>query len=30
MEPLRGGKLIIDLPKAVTNAFDKAEIKLFF
>jgi predicted aldo/keto reductase-like oxidoreductase len=27
MEPLRGGKLISDLPKAVTNAFDEAEVK---
>jgi len=27
MEPLRGGKLINDLPEEVTNAFDKAEIK---
>ncbi|MGK0465105.1 aldo/keto reductase [Clostridium sp.] len=27
MEPLRGGKLIKDLPDAVTNAFDKAETK---
>ncbi|MBU3202536.1 aldo/keto reductase, partial [Clostridium estertheticum] len=27
MEPLRGGKLIKDLPEAVINAFDKAEIK---
>ena len=27
MEPLRGGKLVRDLPEAVTNAFEKAEIK---
>jgi len=27
MEPLRGGKLIKDLPDAVTNAMEKAEIK---
>ena len=27
MEPLRGGKLVRNLPEAVTNAFDKAEIK---
>jgi predicted aldo/keto reductase-like oxidoreductase len=27
MEPLRGGKLVRDLPEAVTNAMEKAEIK---
>ena len=27
MEPLRGGKIVRDLPKEVMNTFDKAEIK---